>query len=98
MSTVEKENFAPLGELSKNKKISENVKIEEQLKKVSLDDDRSVEVQAAKIPFDPELEPLLAENPERFVIFPINYQGKQTCNIVYAMVCLSRLKTCQQTV
>ena len=75
MPAVEKENFAPLGELSKNKKISENGKIEESLKKVSLEDDRSVEAQASKISFDPELEPLLAENPERFVIFPINYQG-----------------------
>jgi len=74
MPAVEKENFAPLGELSKNKKISENGKIEESLKKVSLEDDRSVEAQASKISFDPELEPLLAENPERFVIFPINYQ------------------------
>jgi len=74
MPIVEKENFAPLGELSKNKKISENGKIEESLKKVSLEDDRSVEAQASKISFDPELEPLLAENPERFVIFPINYQ------------------------
>jgi len=74
MPAVEKENFAPLGELSKNKKISENGKIEEGLKKVSLEDDRSVEAQASKISFDPELEPLLAENPERFVIFPINYQ------------------------
>ena len=45
------------------------------MKKVSLEDDRSVEAQASKISFDPELEPLLAENPERFVIFPINYQG-----------------------
>merc|ERR1712134_122514 len=74
MPAVEKENFAPLGELLKNKKISENGKIEESLKKVSLEDDRSVEAQASKISFDPELEPLLAENPERFVIFPINYQ------------------------
>ena len=32
MPAVEKENFAPLGELSKNKKISENGKIEESLK------------------------------------------------------------------
>lgn len=25
-------------------------------------------------PFDPELEPLLRENPRRFVIFPIQYE------------------------
>lgn len=26
--------------------------------------------------FDPQQEPLLREDPSRFVIFPINYQGK----------------------
>ena len=25
--------------------------------------------------FDPQLEPLLKEDPNRFVIFPINYPG-----------------------
>ena len=25
--------------------------------------------------FDPQQEPLLREDPSRFVIFPINYQG-----------------------
>lgn len=35
-------------------------------------DNKSLANQAA-VPFDPTIEPLLMENPRRFVIFPIQY-------------------------
>lgn len=33
----------------------------------------SIQKQQPQLSFDPELEPLLKENPRRFVIFPIQY-------------------------
>jgi ribonucleoside-diphosphate reductase subunit M2 len=79
MSSIEKENLSPLGELSKNELKNKSQKdmkqVEEKLQKMGVTDDREREVvDLANISFDPELEPLLKENPERFVIFPINYQ------------------------
>lgn len=38
------------------------------------EDQMDIEKEDAKVPtFDPQLEPLLRENPRRFVIFPIQY-------------------------
>lgn len=46
-------------------------------------------------PFDPSLEPLLKENPRRFVIFPIQYHDiwqmyKKVC--IYSFICISVLR------
>lgn len=72
--SVEKENFAPLGELSKNELKNKGVKaVAEGIAKVNITDDREYESIIANIKFEPQLEPLLKENPERFVILPIKY-------------------------
>lgn len=39
-------------------------------------------------PFDPTLEPLLRENPRRFVIFPIQYHDIWQ---MYKKVCLTQI-------
>lgn len=35
--------------------------------------DMSAVLKAGQAPFDPSIEPLLKDNPRRFVIFPIQY-------------------------
>ena len=79
MASIEKENLSPLGELSKNELKNKSLKdtkfIEEKLQKINVTDDRVKEEESTDLVFDPQLEPLLKENGERFVIFPINYQG-----------------------
>lgn len=78
MASIEKENLSPLGELSKNELKNKSLKdtkfIEEKLQKINVTDDRVKEEESTDLVFDPQLEPLLKENGERFVIFPINYQ------------------------
>ena len=80
MAFIEKENLSPLGELSKNEVKNKSVKntkfIEEKLQKLNVTDDRVKEEESTQLVFDPQLEPLLKDNGERFVIFPINYQGR----------------------
>lgn len=36
--------------------------------------EEKMEIEKERPAFDPQLEPLLRENPRRFVIFPIQYQ------------------------
>ena len=74
-ASIEKENI--LGELSKNE--YKNKGVEKGIEKLRLtSDDRVLEKapNGNKYIFDPALEPLLKENKERFVIFPIKYHGK----------------------
>ena len=99
MASVEKENLSPLGELSKNElknKSHKDIKqIEEKLQKMGVADDREKEMDlilSSQSHFDPQVEPLLKENAERFVIFPINYQGrkystKAQCIFVFLKSC-----------
>lgn len=75
---MEKENCQPLSELSKNDLVKKTgqvgtepvkEKIEEKLSNISLDD----RVKEEKDTLDVQIEPLLKDNPQRFVILPINY-------------------------
>jgi ribonucleoside-diphosphate reductase subunit M2 len=75
MPPVEKENSAPFSELTKNDlaKITSNmakVELTKTHEAVSEEQPSLVDDAAA---FDPQLEPLLKENNQRFVIFPIQY-------------------------
>ena len=45
------------------------------IKDMKLADPKKDTIYADLEKFDPQQEPLLREDPSRFVIFPINYQG-----------------------
>lgn len=72
--TYDKENISSNNQDTKvtsPKNRNEKILTEIKLNQLSLSNDEKPESKVAK--FDPELEPLLRDNPKRFVVFPIVY-------------------------
>lgn len=72
--TCDKENISSNNQDTKvtsPKNRNEKILTEIKLNQLSLSNDEKPESKVAK--FDPELEPLLRDNPKRFVVFPIVY-------------------------
>lgn len=84
MPPVEKENSAPFAELTKNdlSKMTSNLAKVELTKTAEAVNNEQHKLVDDVADFDPQLEPLLKENNQRFVIFPIQYHGKLLLTIL----------------
>lgn len=61
---------------NKENENTKHVLLPKQINRITLDDEHptnKAEMEEEQVNFDPELEPLLRENPKRFVVFPIEY-------------------------